>query len=88
MNEVTISDAYPLPLPEQIFDQLKGCRLFSKMDLLKGFWQIPLEKETQTSTRLLYTTGPEAAAIHAFRYQKCTRSLPARDAESAEREAV
>jgi hypothetical protein len=47
VNEVTISDAYPLPLPEQMFDQLKGCRLFSKMDLLKGFWQIPLEKETQ-----------------------------------------
>ena len=44
---MTVSDAFPLPLPDQIFDQLKGCRLFSKMDLLKGFWQIPLENESQ-----------------------------------------
>jgi transposase InsO family protein len=47
VNEVTITDSQPLPLPEVMFDHLQGSKIFSKMDLLKGFWQIPLEEKTK-----------------------------------------
>ena len=47
VNERIVSDAHPLPLPEDMFDKLQGHRLFSKMDLTKGFWQIPLEKASR-----------------------------------------
>ena len=47
MNPLIVRDAYALPLPEDMFDKLQGHRLFSKMDLTKGFWQIPLEEASR-----------------------------------------
>ena len=47
VNDRIVSDAHPLPLPEDMFDKLQGHRLFSKMDLTKGFWQIPLEEASR-----------------------------------------
>lgn len=47
VNDRTVADAQQPPLPEMMFDHLKGARVFSKLDLLKGFWQIPLEKRTR-----------------------------------------
>jgi hypothetical protein len=32
LNEVTIKNKYPLPRIEDLFDQLKGARVFSKID--------------------------------------------------------
>jgi hypothetical protein len=46
-NELIVSDAHPLPLPEQMFSELQGSVVFSKLDLTKGFWQIPMEKESR-----------------------------------------
>ena len=47
VNELIFGDAYSLPLPEDMFDKLQGCRLFSKLDLTKGFWQIPLDEASK-----------------------------------------
>jgi hypothetical protein len=37
LNEVTIKNKYPLPRIEDLFDQLKGARVFSKIDLRSGY---------------------------------------------------
>ena len=55
VNELIHSDAHPLPLPEDMFDKLQGCKFFSKLDLTKGFWQIPVEK---ASRRILAMATP------------------------------
>jgi hypothetical protein len=47
VNDLIVSDAHPLPLPEDMFDKLQGHRLFSKLDLTKGFWQIPLDEASR-----------------------------------------
>ena len=47
LNAVTKADAEPLPLMQTVFDQLNGMRYFSKLDLLKGFNQIPVEKRSR-----------------------------------------
>ena len=47
LNSKTKSDAESLPLPEEILDQLQGSRVFSKMDFLKGFNQIPVEEASK-----------------------------------------
>jgi len=47
LNVQTKADAEPLPLPEQILDQLQGSRIFSKLDLLKGFNQIPVAVDSR-----------------------------------------
>jgi hypothetical protein len=47
LNSHTKADAEPLPLPEEILDQLQGSHIFSKMDLLKGFNQIPVAADSR-----------------------------------------
>jgi hypothetical protein len=37
LNEVTIKNKYPLPNIEDLFDQLNGAKVFSKIDLLTGY---------------------------------------------------
>jgi hypothetical protein len=44
VNDRIKGDAFPLPLPENMFDALLGMCFFSKLDLTKGFWQIPLDE--------------------------------------------
>ena len=47
LNAVTKADTEPLPLMQMVFDQLKGMQYFSKLDLLKGFNQIPVEQKSR-----------------------------------------
>jgi hypothetical protein len=40
LNEVTIKNKYPLPRIEDLFDQLRGASMFSKIDLRLGYHQL------------------------------------------------
>jgi hypothetical protein len=40
LNEVTIKNKYPLPRIEDLFDQLRGTSVFSKIDLRSGYHQL------------------------------------------------
>jgi len=59
LNEVTIKNKYPLPRIEDLFDQLRGARVFSKIDLRSGYHQLKIrpsdiEKTTFTTRYGLY----------------------------------
>ena len=40
INKVTVKNKYPLPRIEDLFDQLKGASVFSKIDLRSGYYQL------------------------------------------------
>ena len=40
LNDVTVKNKYPLPRIEDLFDQMRGARVFSKIDLRSGYHQI------------------------------------------------
>lgn len=42
LNDITVKDAYPLPRMEETLQALHGNSYFTTLDLLSGFWQIPL----------------------------------------------
>ena len=42
VNAVTVPDAYPMPRMEECVDNLGPAKYVSKLDLLKGFWQVRL----------------------------------------------
>lgn len=44
VNGVTVRDCYPLPRMEDCIDNLGTAKYISKLDLLKGYWQVPLTK--------------------------------------------
>ena len=40
MNRVTIKNRYPLPRIDDLFDQLRGAQVYSKIDLCTGYHQL------------------------------------------------
>ena len=40
LNMVTIKNRYPLPRIDDMFDQMKGARVYSKIDLRTGYHQL------------------------------------------------
>ena len=50
LNEVTEKDAYPLPCIDNSYQVLSRAHYFTALDLMKGFWQIPLKPEAHPKT--------------------------------------
>jgi hypothetical protein len=44
LNEVTIKNKYPLSRIEDLFDQMKGASIFSKIDLRSGYHQLKIQE--------------------------------------------
>ena len=42
VNKLTRKDSYPLPRVEECIDQVGKSKFLTKIDMLKGYWQIPL----------------------------------------------
>ena len=50
LNKVTIKNRYPLPRIDDLFDQLKGASMFSKIDLRLGCHQMRVKDEDVPKT--------------------------------------
>ena len=50
LNKVTIRNQYPLPRIDDLFDQLQGVRVFSKIDLRLGYHQLKIQLEDVPKT--------------------------------------
>ena len=42
LNALSQTDSYPLPRIEDCIDRIGSSKYVTKMDLLKGYWQVPL----------------------------------------------
>ena len=56
LNKKTRKDSYPLPLPDEVQDQLSGSTIFSALDLQSGYWQLPVNPEDYEKTA--FCPGP------------------------------
>lgn len=57
LNRVTVFDAEPIPNQDEIFSELSGSKYFSKVDLAKGYWQIPLAGDAKEKTAFRSPSG-------------------------------
>jgi hypothetical protein len=58
MNEFIERPVHPFPSPDAVFKSIKpGSKWFAKLDALHGYFQIPLDKESQMLTAFLLPQG-------------------------------
>ena len=56
LNKLTVKNRYPLPHIDDLFDQLQGKTVFSKIDLRSGYHQLRIKEEDIPKTALGHDT--------------------------------
>jgi hypothetical protein len=66
LNEVTIKNNYPLPRIEDLFDQLRGANVFSKIDLRLGYHHLRIRPSDISKTTFITKYGLYEFIIMSF----------------------
>ena len=57
LNTATKDDRYPLPHIQDFSNILTGCKVFSKIDLVRGYHQIPMASSSVAKTAIITPFG-------------------------------
>ncbi|KAE8239416.1 hypothetical protein A4X06_0g8272, partial [Tilletia controversa] len=57
LNTATVSDRYPLPTTDAIFQTLVGKRVFSALDAIRGYHQLPVKSSDRWKTAFVCHRG-------------------------------
>ena len=66
LNQVTIKNKYPLPCIDALFDQLRGDKVFSKIDLQSGYHQLRIKEEDIEKTAFSTRYGHYEYVVMSF----------------------
>lgn len=66
VNAVTKPDSFPLPRMEDCVDQVGGAKFVTKLDLLKGYWQVPLTDRAREIASFITPGGLYSYNVMAF----------------------
>ena len=66
MKKVTIKNKYPLPRIDDLFDQLQGACVFSKIDLRSGYHQLKIRATDVPKTALRTSYGHYEFVVMSF----------------------
>nr|AAG37039.1 polyprotein [Dictyostelium discoideum] len=66
LNDLTIKDRYPLPLISDCWYYLKDAKVFSKIDLTSGYYQIKMKEEDKDKTTFVSHMGQFRYVVMPF----------------------
>jgi hypothetical protein len=66
LNAVTIKNKYPLPRIDDLFDQLRGASVFSKIDLRFGYHQLKIRERDIPKTAFITRYGLYEYTVMSF----------------------
>ena len=75
LNLVTVDKEYYMPLIEDVLDQIKNFKYLSKVDLTKGFYQIPVKPDDRDKTGFCTSWGKFRFKRMPFGFKKMPQQL-------------
>ena len=69
LNRITEFEVETLPDPEYIFAKVSSAKYFSKLDLSKGYWQVPVKKEDRAKLAFATAEGTYQWLVMPFGVQ-------------------
>ena len=75
LNRVTIKNRYPLPRIDDLFDQLRGVRDYSKIDLRTDYHQLRVRDTDIPKTAFRTRYGHFEFTVMPFRIDECASSI-------------
>ena len=81
-------NAYPLPRIDDSLDALAGSMYFSTLDLVSGYWQVPLDQDAREKSAFVTRGGAVAMEGATLRPHISPSHVRASDGEGPERPPV
>lgn len=57
LNKIAVFDPRPMPRIDAILNKISKAKFISKLDLAKGFWQVPLDDDAKRKTAFVTPFG-------------------------------
>lgn len=66
LNAITRDQTYPIPNIEERVEQVSGANFVSTLDLVRGYWQVPLSEQAQRYAAFVTPLGTFAPLVLSF----------------------
>ncbi|GJZ80783.1 putative reverse transcriptase domain-containing protein [Tanacetum coccineum] len=74
LNKLTVKNRYPLPRIDDLFDQLQGSSVYSKIDLRSGYHQLKVREEDISKTAFRTRYGYYEFQVMSFEQARAQRA--------------